>query len=202
MLVRYIIVAVLGYILGSIPMGYLVVKVFKGEDVRRYGSGRTGGTNVLRAAGPWAAALTILGDAFKGIVAVFVARVVVGAPLAEVIAGVLAVVGHNWSIFMGLRGGAGTVTNLAAMSMFSLPGAAIVVVAGFLALVISRTASVASLVVAWLAPLAFAGLALFAHLPWVYALYGVLSGIVVTIALRPNIARLRAGTERRLEAKY
>ncbi len=197
-ILRYVIMIALGYVMGSIPVGYLVVKLTKGDDVRRYGSGRSGGTNVWRAAGLGPAILTASGDFLKGMGAVLIARAMLGNSAGEVLVGVAAVVGHNWSIFLGLRGGAGTATNLGVISALSLPVALALAGAGLLVIVVSRYASVASLAVAALAPAIFLGLALFAHCPLPHALYGLLAGALVALALRPNIIRLLAGTERRL----
>ncbi len=195
---RYIIMIALGYLMGSIPMGYLVVRLIKGTDVRQHGSGRTGGTNVWRAAGLWPAILTTVGDFLKGMSAVLIARAVLGNSFGEILVGVAAVVGHNWSLFLGWRGGAGTATNLGVISALSVPVALALIVAALVVVIISRYASVASLAVAILAPTIFLALALFAHHPLPHALYGLLAGAIVVLALRHNIVRLLAGTERRL----
>jgi len=197
-ILRYVIVIALGYVIGSIPVGYLMVKLMKGTDVRQHGSGRTGGTNVWRAAGLGPAILTAAGDFLKGLSAVLIARAVLGSSVGEVLAGVAAVAGHNWSVFLGWRGGAGTATNLGVISTLSLPVALGLIVAALLVIVISRYASVASLSVAILAPTIFLILALFAHHPPRHAIYGLLAGAIVVLALRHNIVRLLAGTERRL----
>ncbi len=197
-ILRYVIVIALGYLMGSIPVGYLVVKLVKGTAIRQRGSGRTGGTNVWRAAGLWPAILTALGDFLKGLSAVLIARALLGSSVGEVLVGVAAVAGHNWSVFLGWRGGAGTATNLGVISALSFPVALALSGAGLLVIVISRYASVASLAVAVLAPAIFLGLALFAHRPLPHALYGLLAGAIVVLALRPNIVRLLSGTERRL----
>ena len=195
---RYIIMIGFGYLMGSIPVGYLVVRLTQGTDVRRHGSGRTGGTNVWRAAGLEPAILTVLGDFLKGAMAVGIARAFLGNSLGEVLVGVAAIVGHNWSVFLGWRGGAGTATNLGVISMLSFPVALGLIAAGLLVVLISRYASVASLCIAILAPAVFLGLALLTQHPLQYALYGLLAGAIVILAHRPNIVRLLTGTERRL----
>ena len=197
-ILRYVIMIALGYLMGSIPTGYLVVKLAKGADVRQHGSGRTGGTNVWRAAGLWPAILTTVGDFLKGMCAVLIARAILGDSVGEVLVGVAAIVGHNWSVFLGWKGGAGTATNLGVISALYWPVALALIVAAFLVVVISRYASVASLAVAILAPAIFLALAFFAHRPLPHALYGLLAGAIVVLALRRNIVRLLAGTERRL----
>ena len=196
-ILRYVIMIALGYLMGSIPVGYLVVKLAKGMDVRQHGSGRSGGTNVWRAAGPWPAILTTVGDFLKGLCAVLIARAFLGNSIGEVLVGVAAVVGHNWSVFLGWQGGAGTATNLGVISALSFPVALALIVVALLIGFVSRYASVASLAVAILAPTIFLILALVAQHSLLHALYGLLAGVIVTLALRRNIVRLLAGTERR-----
>ena len=196
-ILRYVIMIALGYLMGSIPVGYLVVKLAKGMDVRQHGSGRSGGTNVWRAAGPWPAILTTVGDFLKGMCAVLIARAVLGNSIGEVLVGVAAVVGHNWSVFLGWRGGAGTATNLGVISALSFPVALALIVIALLIGFVFRYASVASLAVAILAPIIFLILTLVVQHSLLHALYGLLAGAIVVLALRHNIVRLLAGTERR-----
>ena len=196
-ILRYVIMIALGYLMGSIPVGYLVVKLAKGMDVRQHGSGRSGGTNVWRAAGPWPAILTTVGDFLKGLCAVLIARAVLGNSIGEVLVGVAAVVGHNWSVFLGWRGGAGTATNLGVISALSFPVALALIVIALLIGFVFRYASVASLAVAILAPIIFLILTLVVQHSLLHALYGLLAGAIVVLALRHNIVRLLAGTERR-----
>jgi glycerol-3-phosphate acyltransferase PlsY len=108
--VQILIAAALGYFLGSIPTGVLVCRVLGTSDVRHSGSGHTGGLNVTRSAGFWAGALTAVGDALKGVAAVSVAALLSGNPWAATAAGALAVVGHNWSLFLRFFGGIGLST--------------------------------------------------------------------------------------------
>ena len=98
--VKYILCVVIAYLLGSIPVGVFVVRLFGGRDIRSVGSGRTGGTNALRAAGLPAGVLTGLGDVAKGYAAVTVARLIAGpyVPMLEALCGVATVAGHNWPI--------------------------------------------------------------------------------------------------------
>jgi glycerol-3-phosphate acyltransferase PlsY len=188
----------IGYLLGAMPIGYLIGKT-RGVNVLQHGSGRTGGTNVMRAAGLWAAVLTVLGDGVKGLLAVGIAVLLVGTPAAKVLSGLAAIIGHNWSVFLGWRGGAGAITNLGVVIGLYYPVMIVMVVVGFIALLASRMASVTTLSTATAALLAFAGLALLGHVPWAYAIYGLMAGVVIVIALLPNIRRILAGTERQLK---
>jgi len=197
-IIRHVAVLLLAYLLGSFPTGYVVVHAFRGRDVRRLGSGRTGGTNVLRSAGPIAAVLTVLGDTLKGGVAVLLANAVAGTPLAVAVAGVAAILGHNYSVFLGFRGGAGTMTSIGvALFISPLVGAAVIAL-GVAMLLLRRYASLASLAVAVAMPVFCAAGALWFHMPALYALSTAVIALVVINELRPNIMRLLAGTERKI----
>jgi glycerol-3-phosphate acyltransferase PlsY len=198
---RYAAATAIGYLLGAMPIGYLIGKT-RGVNVLQHGSGRTGGTNVMRAAGLWAAVLTVLGDGVKGLLAVGIAVLLVGTPAAKVLSGLAAIIGHNWSVFLGWRGGAGAITNLGVVIGLYYPVMIVMVVVGFIALLVSRMASVTTLSTATAALLTFAGLALLGHVPWAYAVYGLMAGAVIVIALLPNIRRILAGTERRFKLTH
>ncbi|MGC9393668.1 MAG: glycerol-3-phosphate acyltransferase [Anaerolineae bacterium] len=96
-----------GYLLGAIPTGVIVVRVVSGVDIRRHGSGHTGGTNVARVAGRWAGLLTAVCDILLGVLAVWSVGLFTEDPWAATAAGVMAIVGHDWSIFIGFDGGIG-----------------------------------------------------------------------------------------------
>jgi len=98
---------VLGYLLGAVPTGVLVCRALRSTDVRQHGSGHTGGLNVSRVAGVWAGALTAVGDALLGVAAVAGATLLTDNPWAATAAGVMAVVGHDWSVFIRFDGGIG-----------------------------------------------------------------------------------------------
>ncbi len=201
-----LIVAVLGYLIGSIPMGYVVIRLLRGQDIRQHGSGRTGGTNALRAGGGWAALLTVMGDILKGYAAVALARLLVGpavlatslGALASAVAGLTAVVGHNWSVYLGFKGGAGTSPNVgAAIAFWPVSGLYLVPMIPVLGLVVIGYASVTSMVIAGVILVTFlVRAALQADPNWWYVAYAAAAAAAVVWALRPNIQRLREGTER------
>lgn len=194
------------YLLGAIPSGLLVVKLFNGKDIRQVASGRTGGTNAMRAAGFGAGLLTAILDLLKGAGAVWLVRwLAPGSVWVEAVAPLMAIMGHNYSVFLlernskgrlRLRGGAGGATctggalGLWPMSvLFILPLAgAVWYGVGF--------ASVTTMSIGLLATLIFAYRASIGVSPWAYAFYGLASELILLWALRPNIARLLAGTER------
>jgi glycerol-3-phosphate acyltransferase PlsY len=189
-----------GYLLGAIPVGYLVGKAW-GVDVRNHGSGRTGGTNVWRATNQiLPPILTVLGDILKGMAAVMLGRYLLGSELAAALAGVGAVLGHNWSVLLGWRGGAGGVTAGAALVGLSPVAGGIVVVCAIALLYFTHYASVATLVVGVGSLLILALLALLTAgtQPWVHVVFGALAAFSIVWALRPNLKRLVEGNERRI----
>ncbi|MDH7480170.1 MAG: glycerol-3-phosphate acyltransferase, partial [Syntrophomonadaceae bacterium] len=106
---KVVFVLTASYLLGSIPWGYLVGVWWKGLDIRRYGSGNIGTTNAFRILGPGPGTVVLLGDILKGTLAVLLAKSI-GSELLAVAAGLAAIAGHSWSIFLGFRGGRGVAT--------------------------------------------------------------------------------------------
>jgi glycerol-3-phosphate acyltransferase PlsY len=188
---------VAAYLLGSFPAGYLLGRLW-GVNVLSCGSGRTGGTNVLRSAGIVPALLTGLLDIGKGALAVWVAGQMTGYPEVEVLAGAAAILGHNYSVFLRFRGGAGVGTSLGALGAIYLPAALGLVVMLLVTIAVTRYASLGSLIVSTLMPLVLLVLGLEGILPLTYVAYGVLAWIIIVYAHRPNIQRLLQGTERRI----
>lgn len=199
-----VILIVCGYLIGSIPMGFLVIKLFKGQDITKIGSGRTGGTNAMRAGGVWSGLITALLDFLKGFAAIWLARSLMPDNIwVQVLAGVAAVCGHNWSIWLylitkRLNAGAGTGPNVGAAFALWPPVALVVIPIGLFIVFVVGYASVASIVVAVMIVVILFLRAAYAGMPWEYGIYGVLTTIVVVWALRPNIKRLIQGTERRV----
>ena len=197
--IRYLQVLIPAYLLGSIPVGYVMVWLIKRIDIRGVGSGHTGGTNVLRTAGPVPAVLTILGDFGKGCGAIAVAKLLApDLPAIVALAGLSAVVGHNWSIFLSFEGGVGTMTTLGA-AMGLVPYAmGLAMVIAVVALVVWRYSSLGSLAIALLLPLGSLIGALLNLWPMAYLLFAITTSVISAWALRANIKRLLRGTERRL----
>jgi glycerol-3-phosphate acyltransferase PlsY len=200
----------LAYVLGSLPIGVLAARLVKGVEVRQIGSGRTGATNVYRAAGPWALALTSVGDILKGVFAIWLARILmmfspaVGTHAAlsvwiEALAGVAVIAGHNWSVFLKFRGGAGTVTTVGVLAAMNIYVAGAVVLLGLVAMLASRMASVGSITIALAMGPALAISAAMLITPWPYVLFGMVGGAFTIYALVPNIKRILNGRERQLK---
>jgi acyl phosphate:glycerol-3-phosphate acyltransferase len=185
----------LAYLVGAIPVGYLVGRAFGIGDIRRHGSGNIGATNVLRTAGWPPAALTLVGDVVKGAGAVTLAAAVAAADeRAAAAAAVAAIVGNCWSIFLGFRGGKGMATGLGAF-LALVPWA--VLPAALVWLIVTATFRYVSLAsVAAAAGLPLGAFAL--GYPRASTLACALAAAVVVARHHENLARLTAGTERRL----
>jgi acyl phosphate:glycerol-3-phosphate acyltransferase len=196
-------IVVVAYLLGSIPTGYLLVRLVRKQDIRTMGSGNIGATNVLRSGHKGLGAATFLLDVGKGALAVFIgARLAtIGFPPipvhnAEALAALCAVLGHMYPIWLGLRGGKGVATAFGVFLVL-VPWAALAALAVFIVVVaISRYVSLASVLAASAFPL-FAWLSA----PWarsylIMAIAGAVSGMVV-VKHQQNILRLMNGTEYR-----
>lgn len=189
-----------GYIIGSTPFGWIITKLMTGKDVREFGSGRTGGTNVFRAAGAPAGIATAVLDVLKGILAVILVRQFVPntSGWAEALAGAGVVLGHNASLFLGFRGGAGGATAVGTgMALWPIAGVPALLLGSFVLFVIGY-ASVATIVAGLAVALAMTIGAFTANVPWAYAAFGWGTLALLLIALRPNIKRLMDGTEKRV----
>jgi acyl phosphate:glycerol-3-phosphate acyltransferase len=193
--VRVAAALVAAYLVGAIPVGYLIARMSAGADIRRHGSGNIGATNVLRTLGRLPAAFTLAGDITKGAVTVVLARALLPDSAAGVAAcAVLAVVGNCWPVYLAFRGGKGVATALGAFLVLipwaTLPAALvwIVIVASF------RYVSLGSMLAAVCVPL---GAPLLGY-PAVSAMAALTVAAIILARHRDNIARLLAGTERRL----
>ena len=202
-LYRYAAVLPLAYLTGSLSWGYVVLLMHRGIDIREYGSGRTGVSNALRTAGYKLAGLVLFLDLLKGILAVLLARFLLGDPTAEVAAGLAALVGHNWPVFLGFRGGRGIAPGLGGLAVMS-PLAAVTGVVVFLPVcVFTRYLSLGSMLGVVSAVAMLVALLLLSFNPWgsisyLYLIYGLLGGAVIIWQHRDNIQRLLDGTERRI----
>ena len=195
----------LAYLLGSVPVGLLVVRVRRGRDIRKWYSGRTGATNVMRVAGYWAGLVTVLGDVGKATLAVVVARLLTGGHAGfEAAAGAAAVLGHNYSIFLlergvggyRLKGGAGGASAFgAAVGLWPPSGLILLPLAGAVYYGIGY-ASVTTMSVPLGAAVIFALRAIQGSCPWEYVAFAIAAEALIVWALRPNIRRLLDGQER------
>ncbi len=194
------------YLFGSIPFGLLVVKLLNGRDLRSVGSGRTGGTNAMRAAGPWALVFTGSLDVLKAAGSVWLARAVTSNAWVHILAAGVVIVGHNASIFLAergpdghlrLRGGAGGAAAGGGAVGLWPPIFLILLPLGLLIWYGIGYASVTTISIALICIIVFVVRSIFGISPWAYVIYGVAAEIILLIALRPNIKHLIDGTERR-----
>ncbi len=188
-------VAVLAYLLGSVPFGLVITRVFGLGDLRKIGSGNIGATNVLRTGNKPAALATLILDAGKGGVAVLLARAMVGPDAAQV-AALFSFLGHLYPVWLGFRGGKGVATFLGTLLALAWPAGLAACATWALTAAVSRLSSLSALVAAALAPV------------WLAVLgYPQMSVLAIALAAmvfqrhHANIARLRAGTEPRIGGK-
>ena len=195
---QYSVVLPLAYLLGSISWGYLLLQLKMGVDVREYGSGRTGMSNVLRTGGVKSAAIVLTLDIAKGVIAVLIARAVIGNNAAEVAAALIVLVGHNWPVFLQFKGGRGILTALGGLAIM-VPIAAVIATVAFIAITgLSRYISLGSVIGVIIGAIAILGLALADVQSNTYMVYGFISATMIVWQHRDNIQRIRDGSERRL----
>jgi glycerol-3-phosphate acyltransferase PlsY len=191
------ILIVAGYLAGSMPFGYWMVRAFKHVDIRTVGSGNIGGTNVWRTYGRWYGVPVVLLDVLKGFVPAFVATMMVGH-LAGVLAGGAAMLGHARPIFLKFAKGGKMVATCGGVFFGVAPLVAVCGLATWLIVfLLLRYASVASIVAALLlAPIAVA-----LGEPWPVWAFGAVAGIAVLVLHRANLKRLVRGNEHRFELR-
>ncbi len=213
-ILQFLAVIIIGYLLGSIPSGVLVSKLLSNVDVREYGSGKTGMTNVLRTAGKKAAALVFFLDLLKGALAVIFAGLIVGRNylviggdfglgllVAQVLAALASIAGHNWSIFLGFKGGRGVLTFFGGLfalcPVAALFGGEVFIIGAGL----TRFASLGSIAGVVGTYSILIPLTIFNGFPLEYLIYALLGTVLIVIMHRENIGRLLSGKERRLGEK-
>ena len=200
-MINYLIIILVSYFIGSISTSYIIAKKMMGVDIRTQGSGNAGSTNVLRTLGKKAGILTFVGDLLKGVVAVLIAKVIAtiahtDVATASYIAVVFVVIGHNWPIYLGFRGGKGVATSLGAMIAVN-PVIALSCFAFFILIVyVTKYVSLGSVLGICTSPI-------------IMFFIGNYKGLAVTLFLsasvifkhRENIKRLLNGTERKIGEK-
>jgi glycerol-3-phosphate acyltransferase PlsY len=213
MIAKFIAAIIAGYLLGSIPFGLFLTRRYAKVDVTKYGSGKTGATNVLRTAGRKTAAMVAIFDILKGMLAVVFAGLIVGkgylavngiglgSLVAEVLAALAAIVGHNWSVFLKFHGGRGVATFFGGLIALCPPaaifgGEIIIIGAG-----LTRYASLGSIAGAVGSYAVLVPLTIMNGFPIVCLFYALAGTIIIFIMHRGNIARLIAGKERKLGEK-
>jgi len=195
---NYVGIGLLGYVLGAIPFGIIVARLAKGVDIRHYGSGMTGSTNVIRTAGGKAGLITMALDVAKGSLAVLAAWLIMHSHAAQTVSGLAAIAGHNWSVFIRFKGGRGVATYVGGLFAMYWPvglGAAAVVL-GVGAL--SRYMSLGSILGIVGSLVAIVVLVVLDRQPTAYVIYCGVAAAVILAQHRGNLSRLLRGKERKL----
>lgn len=191
---KNIILLIAAFVLGSIPFGIITAKV-KGIDLKKVGSGNIGATNVLRSLGRWPAVITLLGDILKGTLAVAIGKYSGVEPLYEGLIGIAAILGHNFSIFLGFKGGKGVATSLGVLLMYT-PNVALVTLIVWIGVVLfTKYSSLGAIVSFALLPL---NIMLFDFQDKTKFFISILISLFIIIRHKDNIKRLMKGTERKI----
>lgn len=183
------------YLLGSISFSYTITKWLNKGDIRTQGSGNAGATNTLRVLGVGPAVCVLLLDALKGMAAVWAALGLGYSPLIAVAAGAMAIIGHNWPIYYGFKGGKGVATTIGVFAVASFLPSLIAGVVVILLIAATRYVSLGSIVFMILAP---AFMFILKTIPTEAALCAALVGVLSIWRHRTNISRLLKGNERKL----
>ena len=199
--------ALIGYAIGSVQFGIIVGRITRGVDIRDYGSGATGATNVIRTSGAKAGVLVIILDIAKGIAPVYIGIALGRAAGVDAhddrawisaVGAVAAVCGHVWPVWAGFRGGKAVASGFgAALAMNPLAAVALIPVAT-LVVGATRMMSLMSITMAPALAALFVALAAIGVSPWAYAVYAIGAASIILYKHRPNIVRLLAGTEPRI----
>jgi glycerol-3-phosphate acyltransferase PlsY len=201
--IEFVAVVIGSYLIGSIPSGLIIGKLRR-VDIREYGSGNIGTTNVLRTLGARYGALVLIADVFKGVIAVLLARYIIGSPMSEMAAGFAAVAGHDWSLFLKFKGGRGVATSLGALLPMAMPAplSGVIGLAVFILIIaLTRYVSLASIMGSLSAVVAMAVFMGIGRVPWEYLVYIVVVVALIIFQHRDNISRLLSGTESKLGQK-
>jgi len=198
---QIVLVLIASYCIGGIPWGLVLVWLIKRVDIRDFGSGKTGATNVMRLLGWQGFAAIVVLDALKGVCAVLLARYVTGNAWVEGAAGILAISGHCWSPYLGFRGGGrGMVTAMGAAFTMA-PGLILLVPVFLIPVLLTRYMSLGNVTASLFAPIVLFIGAWQGWSPWAYFVFGTAGCALILINHSDNIQRLLAGTERKIGEK-
>lgn len=186
---------VIGYVLGSIPVGLIVGRLTQGVDVREFGSGKTGFTNTLRVLGLRRSVWVFAGDLLKGLAAALTPLLYTDDAWVRAAGGLAAIVGHVWPVFAGFRGGRGVLTGAGVLAALNPIVVLIVAPAALTVMAVSRYMSLTSITAAILAGVLFLVFAALGFHSWPTGIAAAAGAALVIAVHRDNIARLRAGVE-------
>lgn len=196
MTITLLILVVVSYLIGSIPSGLILGKTIWHTDLREHGSKNIGATNAFRTLGKNAALLIFACDAIKGAFGVWLGGYLLAEPLALVLGGIAAIIGHNWSIFLGFKGGRGVATGLGVIAMLVPTITAIVFVTWAVIVYLTRYVSLASVIAAACVPI---WMIVFGEQTEIIV-FGVIAALFVIIRHKANIVRLINGTESKIKS--
>jgi len=196
MFMNYVIVGVISYLLGNFSTAILVSKALGKIDIRKHGSGNAGSTNVLRVLGVKAAVLVFAGDALKGVAAVLIGRYLAGS-YGEIIAGISVVLGHNWPLLLGGKGGKGIATTIGLMLPIDPFMVIWILAAGIAIIAVTRYVSLASITGVVIFPIAMIA----THKPFEYIVFSLILSAMALFKHRSNIGRLLGGKESKIGLK-
>jgi glycerol-3-phosphate acyltransferase PlsY len=197
---EYAAVIIGSYLIGSIPWGLIAGKL-RGVDVRQYGSGSIGTTNVLRTIGTKSAAVVLVLDVLKGVTAVVIGHYVIGSPTGEIAAGFAAVAGHDWSVFLRFKGGRGVATTLGCVLAMEPLGPVAGIVVFVILIALTRYVSLGSICGSLAAVAAMGAFWAVDRVPWQYFVFIAVAVALIIFQHRDNISRLLSGTENKLGQK-
>jgi acyl phosphate:glycerol-3-phosphate acyltransferase len=213
LILKYAAIAVIAYLLGSIPFGLIIGKKMANVDIRKMGSGNIGATNVFRVLGWKCGLLTAIFDLAKAAGSVLLGMLIIGTDpfivagwdihvqVAQVIASLVVMVGHNWSVYIGFKGGKGVACFIGGLLVINWFVAVVGIVVGGIVILITRYVSLGSMLGAVGILCAFVALTLLAIMAPVYLIYGLLAVALIIYQHRSNILRLQSGTESKIGDK-
>ena len=213
LIVKYLIIVIIAYLLGAIPFGLMISRRMAHVDIREHGSGNIGATNVFRTLGARLGLITAMLDMSKAALAVLLAVFIIGdevlvaggqdihVQLAQILAAISAMVGHNWSVYIKFKGGKGVACFIGGLLVINWVAALIGIAAGIIIALATRYVSLASMLAAVCVLLTLIALALLAVSAPVYIAYGLLAAGLIVFQHRSNIMRLQSGTELKLGDK-
>lgn len=203
----YIVIAIIAYLIGSVNFSVIISKKMAGFDLREKGSGNAGSTNVLRTVGKKAAAITLVCDILKGVVAIFIAKVTGGiwkdldAALLVQIAGILVVIGHTFPVFFKFKGGKGVATSLGVLVTTNWQIGLICLVFALVLMILTQMVSVGSIAAAILYPVLTIFITQNYIVPGSYIISSIILAVLVVFNHRANVKRILSGTENKISFK-
>jgi len=213
LIIKYLVIAAVAYLLGAIPFGLIISRRMANVDIRQHGSGNIGATNVFRTLGTRLGLITALLDLGKAALAVWLGMLIIGddtfivasrdihVQFAQCLAAIMVMVGHNWSAYIGFKGGKGVACFIGGLLVINWMVALLGIAAGIIVVMATRYVSLGSMLASLCVLLALVILALLAIVAPLYALYGLVAAGLIIYQHRSNITRLQAGTELKLGKK-